>query len=185
MIEQYKEYLKEQNYSPSTIANYATEANVFLKLCRKRSVCPEGIDYKTTLKYVKWLQRNQNTKKSVSHRVTITKNYFGYLIYKGYRAENPIENLNIKGIKKVTNYNLLTSDELEDLYYSYNTENINNSYTRLTAKRNKVMVGLIVYQGLKTSELIRLEIQDILLDKGKIYIKESRLYNARTLILKP
>jgi site-specific recombinase XerD len=41
-----------------------------------------------------------------------------------------------------------------------------------------------VYQGLNTSELIKLEIEDLQLYKGKIYIKSGARSNSRTLELK-
>ena len=58
-------------------------------------------------------------------------------------------------------YQTLETDELEGLYYSYETENIKDIYHRLTAKRNKIIVGLIVYQGLNTSDLSNLEVENV------------------------
>ena len=43
----------------------------------------------------------------------------------------------------------------------------------------------MVYQGLNTSELIRLELEDLQLYKGKVYIKSGVRSNSRTLELKP
>lgn len=42
----------------------------------------------------------------------------------------------------------------------------------------------MVYQGLNTTELIHLELEDLQLYKGKIYIKSGARSNARTLELK-
>lgn len=63
-------------------------------------------------------------------------------------------------------------------------EGFQNTPHRLTAKRNKIIVGLMVYQGLNTTELIHLELEDLQLYKGKIYIKSGARSNARTLELK-
>ncbi len=101
------------------------------------------------------------------------------------RPDNPIETTTIKGIKRTVNYNILESDELEDLYYSYQSDNVADKYHRLCAKRNKVIVGLLVYQGLNTTELIQLELEDLQLYKGKVYIKSGARSNSRTLELKP
>ena len=43
----------------------------------------------------------------------------------------------------------------------------------------------MVYQGLNTSELIRLELEDLQLYKGKVYVKSGARSNSRTLELKP
>ena len=96
-----------------------------------------------------------------------------------------MEATTIKGIKRTVHYNLLESDELEDLYYSYESDSVADRYHKLCAKRNKVIIGLMVYQGLNTSELIRLELEDLQLYKGKVYIKSGARSNSRTLELKP
>ena len=42
----------------------------------------------------------------------------------------------------------------------------------------------MVYQGLNTTELRQLELENLELYKGKVYIKSGRRSNARTLVLK-
>jgi len=155
----YKEYLEKENYSKTTIESYVNGAEVFIKWCKRNYTNPELIDYKTILKYIKYLQRKSNTKKTVKHQIGIVKNYFKYLLSENYRIDNPIENIKIKGVKRIINYNILEADELEDLYYSFESDNIADKYHKLCAKRNKIIVGLLVYQGLNTSELIRLELE--------------------------
>lgn len=181
----YRSYLQQESYSLSTIESYLKSVENFKKWCKRNHTSAEAIDYKSFLKYIQYLQRKKNTKKTVQHKIGTLKIYFNYLLSEHYRVDNPIENITIKGVKRTVNYNLLEADELEDLYYSYETENIKDKYHQLTAKRNKVIVGLLVYQGLRTSELIKLEIEDLQLYKGKIYIKSGVRSNSRTLELKP
>ena len=49
---------------------------------------------------------------------------------------------------------------------------IYNSYQdeTLKGKRNKIMLSLLVYQGAKTEEITKLEVQDVKLREGKIEI---------------
>ncbi len=180
----YRSYLEQENYSASSIDCYINEMLHFKKWCKRNHTSPTEIDYKTSLKYIKYLTRKGNSKKTINHKLGSLKNLFNYLINEAYRIDNPIENINIKGAKRTTNHNLLEAGELEDLYYSFETENIKDAYHILTAKRNKIIVGLMVYQGLKTTELIQLEVDNLELHKGKIYIKSGRKSNARTLELK-
>tara|TARA_R110002049_G_scaffold66281_1_gene173170 strand:- start:1511 stop:1738 length:228 start_codon:yes stop_codon:yes gene_type:complete len=72
-------------------------------------------------------------------------------------------------------HNILTQDELEDLYYSYQTETKNP----LARKRNKIMLGLLVYQGLTTQNLQQLQVENIKLYKGKIDISGTKKSNGR------
>lgn len=181
----YKEYLQQQNYSATTIQSYDKAKSRFIEWCKRHHIEPETIDYKTCLKFIKYLTRKGTTKRSVNHRIRSIKTYFNYLIDQAYRSDNPIKDINIKGERRTINYNLLESDELEDLYYSYQTERIKDAYHSLTAKRNKVIVGLIVYQGLRTTDLSNLKLEHLQLSKGKIYIPGTRKSNARELELKP
>ena len=180
----YKEYLEKEKYRKTTIESYTNQSLKFIHWCSKNDTTPEHIDYKTLLQFIHYLQQKKTTKKTVKHTIGTLKIYFKYLLSENYRSDNPIENINIKGIKRNINYALLEADELEDLYYSFETENIADTYHRLCAKRNKIIVGLLVYQGLNTTELKQVTLEDLQLYKGKIYIKSGARSNPRTLELK-
>ena len=181
----YKEYLQEQGYSETTIIGNERQIKIFIKWCKRNHTSPTEIDYKTSLKFIKYLTRKGNSKKTINHRLRSVKIYFDYLIDEACRSDNPIENTVIKGERRIINYDLLDADELEDLYYSFETENIKDKYHRLTAKRAKVIIGLIVYQGLNTTDLGNLQIDHLQLSKGKIYVPSTVRSNARELELKP
>ena len=181
----YKTYLQEQGYSETTITGNEKQIELFKKWCKRNHTSPTEIDYKTSLKFIKYLTRKGNSKKTINHRIRSIKTYFNYLTREAYRVDNPIENTVIKGERRIINYDLLDADELEDLYYSFETENIKDSYHKLTAKRAKVIIGLIVYQGLNTTDLGNLKIEHLQLSKGKIYVPSTKRSNARELELKP
>jgi len=181
----FKDYLQKQGYAITTIESNERQVQLFKKWCTKNNTTATEIDYKTSLKYIKHLTRKGNSKKTINHKLTSLKSYFTYLISEVYRSDNPIENTTIKGVIRTINYNLLEADELEDLYYSYESDNVTDAYHRLTAKRNKLVVGLIVYQGLNTTDLSNLKIEHLQLSKGKIYVPSSKRSNTRTLELKP
>jgi integrase/recombinase XerD len=184
-MKSFKDYLEEQNYSASTVTLHAKETQNFKKWCKRRSTTPTEIDYKTSLKFIKYLTQKGNSKKTINHRLRSVKIYFNYLIDQSYRADNPIEDTTIKGVKRNINYNLLDPEELEDLYYSFETDNYQEEYHKYTLKRAKVIIGLVVYQGLNTTDLSHLKIEHLQLSKGKIYVPSTKRSNARTLELKP
>jgi integrase/recombinase XerD len=181
----YSTYLKEQGYSETTIIGNEKQIELFKKWCKRNHTSPIEIDYKTSLRFIKYLTRKGNSKKTVNHRLRSIKIYFNYLIAVGFRLDNPIENTTIKGVKRNINYNLLEAEELEDLYYSFETDNYQEEYHKYTLKRAKVIIGLIVYQGLNTTDLGNLKIEHLQLSKGKIYVPSTKRSNARLLELKP
>ncbi len=140
----------------------------------------ETIDYKTILKYIEQLKKTGIKTNTLQSYIGSLKVYFRYLQQENYRTDNPIENINIKGKVKTVLGQLLTAEELEDLYYSYETKEDD-----LTRKRNKIIIGLLVYQGLHTKELQHLKEEHVELYKGKIHIPQTARTNGRTLELKP
>jgi site-specific recombinase XerD len=140
----------------------------------------ESIDYKTILKYIESLKKSNIKIRSLQGYIGSLKVYFDYLQEENYRSDNPIANTNIKGTPKTVLGNLLTNDELEDLYYSYETKN-----NDLARKRNKVIIGLLVYQGLQSKEIPNLKEEHVELYKGRITIPSTSKTNTRILEIKP
>ena len=182
----YQEYLMKHNYSPSSSKSYQYQAKKFTQWMDKQGYNLVLFDYKKAMSYVSHLQQRHNNIKTINSKLIALKNYFEYLIDNARVAENPFKSITIKGEKrnKMRN-NLLTADELEDLYYSYTTDDDPRSNRILANKRNKVIVGLLVYQGLSTSDIKRLQLEHIKLNQGKIYIPKGRIGNRRELHLKP
>lgn len=163
------------------MATYQKVAHRFDEWCRTYGTSPETIDYKTFLRYIEALRERKLKPRTLKGHVSTLKAYFDHLVEEGHHMENIIKNINIKGTKKEVVRNILSPDELEDLYYSYRTD-VGNPLSR---KRNKVLLGLLVYQGLTTSELQRLKVDDVQLYKGKIDILGSKKTNGRLLELRP
>jgi len=181
----YNIYLEKENYSKSTVDSYTKQVDKFIKWCHRNHTTAIEIDYKKCLKYIQYLNRKGTAKKTVNHRLRSVQLYFSYLMDENYRTDNPIENTSVKGVKRNTNYNLLEADELEDLYYSFETDNYQEEYHKYTLKRAKIIIGLIVYQGLNTTDLNHLLLEHLQLSKGKIYVPSTKRSNARELELKP
>mgnify|MGYP001071965308 CR=1 FL=1 len=180
----FKAYLQKERHSDNSIERYLLRLKNYENWYKKRGVNGTLIDYKTLLKYVKYLQSKEWKAETVNNQIRGINYYFEYLINENIRVDNPAEDVKVKRERTKVLSNLLSSDELEDLYYSFETENINDFYFTATAKRNKVIVGLIVYQALNSTTLAKLQIEDLQPYKGKVYVPGTRKSNHRTLILK-
>ncbi|MBF6656678.1 hypothetical protein C6N29_07665 [Flavobacterium columnare] len=173
-------YLEKQGYASKSFPIFQRAITRLDIWMNNFGTTKESIDYKTFLKYVEELKKTGIKTNTLQNYIGNLKIYFNYLQEENYRVDNPIENINIKGKVKTVLGHLLTADELEDLYYSYET-----SANDLARKRNKIIVGLLVYQGLHTKELQHLKEEHIELYKGKIHIPQTNKTNGRTLELKP
>ncbi|PDS25685.1 hypothetical protein B0A78_04335 [Flavobacterium columnare NBRC 100251 = ATCC 23463] len=173
-------YFEKQGYASKSFPIFQRAINRLDIWMNNFGTTKETIDYKTFLKYIEELKKTGIKTNTLQSYIGSLKIYFNYLQEENYRADNPIENINIKGKVKTVLGHLLTADELEDLYYSYETKN-----NDLARKRNKIIIGLLVYQGLHTKELQYLKEEHIELYKGKIHIPQTNKTNGRTLELKP
>ena len=188
----YEQYLEKEAYSSKTIQTFQRSVTRFNKWCKKYGTTPETIDYKTFLKYIQHLRKGKLKARTLKTYIGNLKTYFDYLVEENYRQQNIIKELNIKGVKKSIITNFLEPEELEDLYYSYpiNKGNLplrgNGRRSKgLARKRNKIIIGLLVYQGLNTRDLQLLEVENIQLYKGKIEVPGTKKSNTREIELKP
>jgi integrase/recombinase XerD len=111
--------------------------------------------------------------------ISAIKKYYDYLLETGLRNNHPCKQLHIRVQKKpIQIQDLFSSEELAIL------QNRENRYSDLEL-RNKVLISLMIYQGLSSAELTRIELRNVNLDEGHIAIQGSKQIEARTLELKP
>lgn len=148
-------------------------------------ITAEELTYGNLLKYAKYLQAEKKYERaSTNNELRAVKLYYDYLIAKGKLMENPAEDMAIRGKRIKVISNLLSEEELEDLYYSYDIEHY-DTFFKATKLRDKVVLGLMVFQGVTGIELYHLQEEYIQLNKGKIDIPSTRRSNSRTLKLQP
>jgi integrase/recombinase XerD len=104
------------------------------------------------------------------------RNYYQYLKEMNPKIPNPALNLNLRGVQRKVPVGMISYHTLEDLY---------GGWPKKTAKdkRNRVTLGLLIYQGITTGELGRLEVEHVNLEKKKIRIPGTPRSNGRMLPL--
>ena len=176
----YKNYLEKNSYSIKSIPTYQKAKERFNEWCKKYGTTAIEIDYKTFLQYIQHLKATQIKPRTLKNYINNLKIYFNYLVETNQRFENIIENINIKGVKKEVKQSTFTSDELENFYFEYK-----ELYSKtLSEKRNRIIIGLLIYQGLTTRNIEDLKVKNIQLYKGKIDVLGTKKSNGRTLELK-
>ena len=182
----YLTYLEKQGLSPRTIDSYRQYIEKLYRWCKARRFCLDQITYEQLLKYIAGL-RASHKPDTINIHLAAIRHYQNHLIEEDYLTDNIAEGLIIRGGTKKVLQNFLDNHELEDLYYSYETTGVwqNNFYFRATARRNKVIVGMLVYQGLISNNLKQIQVEDVDLRKGTLYVASTRRNASRTLSLKP
>jgi len=178
-------------YSSDTIPGYDRCVTKFLNWCKQKQYEVPQLDYKRCLEYFEYIENKKDSagkklvNKSVSHQLGTLKLYFNYLVEENIHIYNPLANTNIKNVKRKYSHTLLSKIELEELYESFQTENIKLPSCKSVAIRNKVVTGLAIFQGCDAVALKSLKVEHIDLRKGRVDIPGTKKTNGRTLKLEP
>ena len=187
------DYLLLKGYSTSTTKRYVTDSENFLKWIENENIEITQVNYSDILHYIQG-KRRKIQQRTISLNIISLKHYFNFLAITNQNLTNPTLQIKIKGIRRRKLYQILSKQELERLYDDFETldyEDINDKNKNqnwfinsvLANKRDKIILGLIIYQGLGTTELSRLKVNDVKLRDGKIFISGTRRSNERELKL--
>jgi site-specific recombinase XerD len=171
----FKAWLNKR-YRLNTIRAILGNTKRFRHWCETQNINPEQSSYNELLDFINYNSSKGDVKRTVNQKIGTIKHYFNYLIESGIREDNPATELRIKNPTRKAPPHAITYEDLEILYKSYPANGI-------IGKRNKSILGLIVYQGINTSELRAIEVNDLKLEDGKIYIPATGRSNDRVLKL--
>ena len=152
----------------------------------------ENVTTKEVMSYLSHLQKKGLENKTRAIRLGVINHFYDYQIQLEHTTEHPSKHIKIRGANTTKLTPILSKVELEEIYtkYSIPTDEdprANRNWFRtykLSKQRNKVILSLLVNQGLTTAEVNKIEVKDLKLRDGEIYIHGSRKSNERTLKLK-
>jgi len=118
-------------------------------------------------------------------RINSIRKYFEHLIEEGQIENNPVRRLRIKGAIQKIIVSPLTYTELESLYQEYvkPKDRYREEKHKLAHQRDGIILGLMIWQGIHSGELRKIETGHVNLDEGIIYIPSTRRSNGRELKL--
>lgn len=184
-------YLLRKNYSDMTIASFREDVERFNAWLAVENMEAVNVGYNDITGFLQSFDGiTQQTKACYLRGV---KQYFNFLIQQGERTDNPAEFIQLRGLKRKTLYDILSRQELDNLYHHYRVSDA-SCYSRkfrpdllrewsLLHKRNKAVLGLMLYQGLDARDLKLLAVGDVKLREGKICIPGTRKSDERELKL--
>jgi len=181
LTEKFTNYLKSKAHTKRSIASRINIIKRFWKWLEQQDIEAENVSYNDLLAFIKKSSKKAS-QRTIQNYLGAIKHFYEYLIQTGIITSNPTTDIEIKGVKRNQLYHILEPHELNQLYHEYKAET-SSKQASLSEQRNKVILGLVVYQGLRTTELGKLEVTDINMREGKIEIPQSRKNNHRTLSL--
>jgi site-specific recombinase XerD len=193
-MEAFKEYLQQRRFRESTVNGHLQNVGYFMQWIATNGLQEaENINYNELLNYVQYEQQRNKDVSTINLRITSISKYFEFLKQEGTVSRNPARLLRIKGKTKSVIENPLKYDELLLLYNSYkmmeekdwnkNVPQHIKEKSQLAHQRNIIITGLLIWQGLHSGELEKLETSHINLNEGNIYIPSTARSNNRELKL--
>jgi len=171
-------YLQALGNGENTIRQKMNYAGYFLKWLESERLRPEDARYNDLLNFMDYCNLEGNSRRHINSKLRSIRNFYQYLKKHNPDISNPALNLYVKGIRHRLPSGIISYPVLESLYQSYPNKT-------LREKRNRVILGLLIYQGVTTGELHWLEPGHVKLKQGKIHIPGTRKSNHRELELKP
>jgi integrase/recombinase XerD len=174
-MKNFKNTLIKKGYTDKTIKDFLMRVTLFDSWLQSNSLTCRTFTYHKLLDYISHLQNQGKSKNSINTTLRTLEYYYNYL-----KLPNVALNVRQRGIQ-IEQPLLLTEEELNSIYNNYN-EPLEKGYFRYT---NKLLLSLMIYQAIDKPEIYRLELKDINLEKGTIYIaagsrrKNSRIVNLQ------
>lgn len=151
-IEKFIRYLEiEKNYSKYTILNYKLDLEGFKNFLGDSPI--EKIDYLALRKYLAVLKEKNFKSKTVGRRLSALRSFFKFLIREGYLKNNPVASLSSPKQEKHLPL-FLTEEEVTKLI----------GVVPLKGERgfrDKAIVETFYSTGIRVSELVGLNIEDV------------------------
>ncbi|WJQ05545.1 tyrosine-type recombinase/integrase (plasmid) [Geobacillus stearothermophilus] len=176
MLREYEMYLQEKGCSPNTVISYLNDVNQFLKDLDLRPS-----DYVTSADIRKWIQQMVSpvadkplATSTINRRLNALRNFYSWAVEQGYVEHDPM-----KGISDLKTADedqetimWLTEEEFEDLLNRMRKMPVHSRGVDPEEKyrRDRAIVYLFVYAGLRVEELSNLKLTDIDLEMRRLRI---------------
>lgn len=149
-ISAFTDYLEyEKNYSEMTISSYDKDLKEFLSFYN--GDLSEVIKNDIT-NYLKFLYDKNNSKTTVSRKISTLKSFYKFMALKGFIKDNPVDMVSFpRKEKKLPNY--VTEGELGEV--------IDTSLNRPNNERDNLIIELLYATGVRVSELCNIKLSDI------------------------
>ncbi len=150
----------EKKLSDNTKKSYENDLKKYISFLKKRNITKiEKIEEVDIEKYIEYLKKEKMSPKTIAHNITCIKEYHKYLIKAGLLKKDSSENI-LSPKQRKTLPKVLSIEEIDKL--------LNIQLITPFDYRNKAMLELMYASGLRVSELVNLEINDININNGTV-----------------
>ena len=178
----FKNHLRSEGYSQNTIRFHEQVIRALQQWTDQEGITTIQATYQDLLAWLQYKQKQGTGKAGASRYVNALKNYYQWLKETGKIETNPTQTIKLQGLTRHKTYDILSPLELNNLYSKLTQKQYRDSEKQ---NRDLALIGLVIFQGLSSTDLQQLRPQDLQLRAGTIEVPSSRRINERTLTLQP
>jgi integrase/recombinase XerD len=174
-IQQFLEYIvEEKGYTSNTLAAYRNDLSQFLDYVRRRVPGWEDVGHDTIMDYIMAMKGEQEYASStVARKVAAIKSFFHYLVDRGMLEDDPTATLDSPKVRKRLP-KAIPAQDLEQLL----AEPAGDDTAK--ALRDRALLELLYATGLRVTELVSLDIDDVNLASATLRVVRPRDKSQRT-----
>ncbi|MBT9189643.1 site-specific tyrosine recombinase XerD [Zobellia russellii] len=163
-LQDYGHYLRiERGLSDNSIKNYSWDISKLIAFLKNNSLedSPKQIRKETLQQFIYEVAKTMNPR-SQARIISGLKSFFNYLVFEGYREDNPLDLIESPKIgRKLPD--TLSEDEINSIIGAIDL-------SKAEGERNRAMLETLYGCGLRVSELVDLKISDLFFEEGFIKV---------------
>lgn len=159
--------VNQKNVSDNTLDSYLRDVEHFLSFLKEQQVNEPGdVDEIQMNLYIERLTALKKSNATITRNVASIRCFYYFLIQSGMAKENPAKNIKLEKVSKKLPQ-ILTGNEIELLLSQPDP-------TEPKGCRDKAMLELLYATGIRSSELVDLNVEDVNLQAGILRCKSDK-----------
>ncbi len=160
-ISAYQTYLIDVKHaSDNTVLSYLRDVRQFASYVDSLGVALEDVSVQTVSDYVSALKKKGKSSATIARAVASLRNFYAFMCSSDLIERNPVEHVSVDHAPRELPQ-ILTSAEMDLLLAQPDS-------STLKGKRDKAMLELLYATGIRVSELISINVEDVNFDKARI-----------------
>ena len=165
-IKQFLDFLQnEKRVSNNTLQSYSRDIHQYENYLSQNHINYVKVDNKKINEYLKHLQDLKKKTSTISRNLASIRSFYQYLIRIKKIKHDPTENIQSPKVEKRVP-SVLTSEEVEKLLSQPKDVDLKGT-------RDKAMLEVAYATGMRVTEIISLDIEDVNLEEGFIYCRAA------------
>ncbi|WP_456363756.1 tyrosine-type recombinase/integrase [Priestia aryabhattai] len=159
----FQEFLKKE-HSEKVAKGYIKDYLDFIDFVNEKQLIPQQATETDIREYIHWLRENNCANSTITKKISLLRKYFKWLRKNGEMIHNPMDD--IQQPKSMEQKREVTEQEIEFIW---------NSVTEKRIIRDQIIFGLLMNDGVKPNEMIRITYKDCDLDKRIVYVENKAI----------